>query len=221
MDFNSTEKRIRELVHLVPIDFTEMSYIVNLIAPERFVDPYFPPTRYSLHGSSQERLDCQVIWRRPEEFLGHSMQVFAAGVESADINQGQLGNCWFLSALASLANAEFYVTRLFESHELSPIGLYRIKICKNAEWVNVVVDDLIPCDRDTGEPVFSKNNGAELWVLLLEKAYAKLNCSYFSLKGGFAADAFMDLTGAPAFSYYFDEYSEQIESGEFWGWLED
>lgn len=67
----------------------------------------------------------------------------------------------------------------------------------------VVIDDYIPCDR--GEPVFSSANGNELWVILLEKAWAKLHGSYERIEAGFAENVMHDLTGAPA---------EVIEIGE-------
>lgn len=50
----------------------------------------------------------------------------------------------------------------------------------------VVVDDRIPCDKD-GQPLFAKPNGKEAWVLLLEKAFAKMWGSYQALDG--CADA--------------------------------
>jgi hypothetical protein len=43
-----------------------------------------------------------------------------------------------------------------------------------------VVDDLIPCCKTTKSPYFTQPIGKEIWVLLLEKAWAKLIGSYLS-----------------------------------------
>lgn len=43
-------------------------------------------------------------------------------------------------------------------------------------WEEVIIDDKIPCRGRT--PLYSRGNGNELWVLLLEKAWAKLYGSY-------------------------------------------
>ena len=70
-----------------------------------------------------------------------------------------------------------------------------MRICKNGEWKDVVVDDYIPCDRQ--QVVFSAANENELWVILLEKAWAKLHGSYERIEAGFAENVMRDLTGAP------------------------
>ena len=60
----------------------------------------------------------------------------------------------------------------------------------------VIIDDFIPCKN--GEPVFSRCNGRELWVMLVEKAWAKLHKCYFNIVEGKAPMTLRDLTGAPS-----------------------
>ena len=61
----------------------------------------------------------------------------------------------------------------------------------------MTIDDYFPCDSKTGAPVFSRSKGNSIWVLLLEKAYAKVHQSYYALIGGDTGEALMDLSGAP------------------------
>ena len=82
-------------------------------------------------------------------------------------------------------------------------GLYRIRLCTGGLWHTVTLDDYFPCTVDSGTPIFSRANGAEMWVLLLEKAMAKLSGNYFRLRGGLAAEGLMDLTGFPTFRFKF------------------
>jgi len=51
----------------------------------------------------------------------------------------------------------------------------------------VTIDDFFPAIDS--EAVFSLTNDHSLWLLILEKAFAKLNGSYLSLRGGFAHEA--------------------------------
>jgi len=46
----------------------------------------------------------------------------------------------------------------------------------------VIVDDFLPCKYH--EPAFAKANGNELWVLLLEKCWAKIHGSYERIESG-------------------------------------
>ena len=63
------------------------------------------------------------------------------------------------------------------------------------EWVPVVIDDWIPCESP-GKPAFATSKRLnELWVSIVEKAYAKLHGSYEALEGGLVQDALVDLTG--------------------------
>ena len=60
-----------------------------------------------------------------------------------------------------------------------------------------MVDDHFVCKN--AEPVFSRANGNELWVLIAEKAWAKIHGSYERIEWGMNHLTMRDLCGAPAF----------------------
>lgn len=119
-----------------------------------------------------------------------------------------------MCALASLAERPKLVENLFLTKTKNKEGVYRIKFVKNGEWVEVTIDDLFPC-YPFGGPLFSRSQGNEMWVLLIEKAYAKVHGNYFTLRGGFANEGMMDLTGCPSTNYDFENIKVKsiIESG--------
>lgn len=48
--------------------------------------------------------------------------------------EGILGNCWFLSALAVVAERADLLRRIFVSQEYSPQGCYQIRLCIDGTW---------------------------------------------------------------------------------------
>ena len=63
-------------------------------------------------------------------------------------------------------------------HHFSKYGIYVIRFFKEFGWKYVIVDDRIPC-KDAGEIVFGQcNKASELWVSIIEKAYAKLHNNF-------------------------------------------
>ena len=84
--------------------------------------------------------------------------------------------------------------------------------------MTVAVDDRFPFDAKKQRWAFSRTKGdsasrAEIWVLLLEKAWAKVFGSYARIEGGFSAVALRGLTGTPAKGYIHDEMSNK---DDFW-----
>lgn len=190
----------------------------SLFPPElNFIDPDFPPNESSLDFGMLKKTDSIIHWRRAKDFLQKDFKVFDK-ITPYDIKQGQLGNCWFLCAISGLAEKPAMVEKLFIDREVNESGFYRVKVCKNGEWVVVVVDDYFPC-KPYGEPIYSKANTNEIWVLLLEKAYAKLHGSYAALNAGSPSSAFIDLTGLPSFKFEISETEMQethVNKDDLW-----
>ena len=177
-----------------------------------FIDIDFPPVESSIYSAIEMNrpfANDNIVWKRPKEFMGSQPEIFLKKIEPGDIKQGLLGDCWLMCALASLGEMPQLVERLFITQTYSEQGLYRVKICKNGEWVEVTIDDYFPCTQNGG-PIFSRANGNELWVLLLEKAYAKIHGNYFNLRGGFANEGMMDLTGCPTEAFDFEDSISMI-----------
>ena len=65
------------------------------------------------------------------------------------------------------------------------------------------MDDYVPCDDY--DVVFSKSKQSEIWVILLEKAWAKLHGSYERIIAGYEYLTFRDITGAPGYLHETDE----------------
>lgn len=145
-----------------------------------FIDSDFPPLYESLYN----HLTCPeypfknaVHFKRPSEWLQGEVFVFLDGINPHDIRGGELQDQYFLSALQIISENEKLVERLFESKEYNETGFYKVKLCKDGQWQHVTVDDYFPCYVNGG-PIFTFGEGNELWVMLLEKAYAKLFGSY-------------------------------------------
>lgn len=79
-----------------------------------------------------------------------------------------------------------------------------------------MVDDWIPCEG-RGKPAFAKSRKRnELWVSILEKAYAKLHGSYEALEGGVVQDALVDLTGGAGEEIDLTQSQLELASGRLW-----
>jgi hypothetical protein len=84
-----------------------------------------------------------------------------------------------LATISSLAETPAYIEKMFVFSDLS-LGFYVIKLFINGKPKFMVIDDYIPCDKSTNFPVFTQPVGNELWVMLIEKCWAKAIGSYLS-----------------------------------------
>ena len=134
--------------------------------------------------------------------------VFYEGANVDDIMQGEINDCYFLSALGSLSSVKGFISDLFDTKERSDNNSYGIYFYINGKWKIVYVDDHFPYMIEEYEfkrlyfsqcvnRQFDDDAIKEIWISLLEKAWAKINGSYARIGcRGFSNEVFDVLTEA-------------------------
>ena len=133
--------------------------------------------------------------------------LFQNGISFSDVAQGQAGTCYLLAAASSLANNQSgLISDLFRDNGDGTFGVRFYSSSRNEFWVTV--NRALPTLG--GSLVLAGNSSrslnGELWVALLEKAYAQANetglfgrsttANSFSYVEGGWEDALTHLSGA-------------------------
>ena len=193
----------------------------------RYTDKSFPPNNTSLGAFEAQREGQVVAWKRAHEIIEvipavsrcdrTEAQLFEDGISPRDICQGALGDCWLLSAIACLAEQRGAIEKIFMEHSYNPRGKYTLKLWDglHAKWRYIKVDDTFPCGPgEAGKPLFTKPNGGEIWVMLLEKAFAKMSGSYANIEGGHVLWALEAMTGDNVLKYSMSKEQQTWSSYE-------
>lgn len=88
------------------------------------------------------------------------------------------------------------VDKIFITKQANTAGIYQVTLYITGEEKVITVDDYFPFCPSKNDWAFSKSVDNEIWVLILEKAWAKVHGSYQRIEGGNTAEALMSLTGA-------------------------
>lgn len=149
-------------------------------------------------------------WKRPGEIC-ENPALFTDGTTRFDIGQGQVGTCWFLSMCANIADKPSLLNRVIPARGYKVgtpdyDGVFHCRFWRFGHWSDIYIDDKLPI---TGHGqlygAHSNTDDNEMWVALLEKAFAKMYGSYDEVTGGQTADAFMNLTAGVGESIKFEK----------------
>ncbi len=132
-----------------------------------------------------------------------SRQVFVDGPEYNDVRQGGVGDCYFLAALASLAQTDPVMIRQM----IAPLGdgTYAVRFFSGGQAKYVRVDADLPVYSGMSLAYANLSPEGELWVALAEKAYAEFRTganTYASLSGGWMSPVYTQVTGMGASDTY-------------------
>lgn len=134
-------------------------------------------------------------------------------IDPNDVQQGQLGDCYFLAAIAAVARAN--PKALEKLIKDNGDGTYDVTLYVYNNFLSwsrsptvIKVKPEFPKKSD-GTPAYAKAGDNELWVMLLEKAYAQYEGSYGDIHGGYTEKGIGVLTGVDAKSYDVSDYTEK------------
>ena len=234
------EKKLKNQIDLIepkikniPFEFMTIDEINSELKrlKTNFIDINFLPCDNSVINSKYDEnlknfLEYVIHWRRPEEFIQNelnenndfdmALRVFSRDKEPDpnDIRQGLIPCSHLDSALSSLAEKYNLIKRLFKNDTYNENGLYQIKLCVGGEWTTVIVDDYFPC-IPMSSPLVTASQSNELWILILEKALAKVYDCYYNLTCLNLSDFFLTLTGCPSFSYNLENLQNEEKKDIF------
>lgn len=103
----------------------------------RFVDKLFPANESSLNRADENILLHAEEWNRISE-LANNPELFSDGTDCNDIVQGQIGDCQFASAVASLSLHQTLVEKMFFPSSLSPAGIYAITLYFDGQVIQLI-----------------------------------------------------------------------------------
>ena len=204
---------------------------------QAFTDSSFPPKKGSLCPFDKEGWIIpeeveeddiegweEINWCRAEEIKEFKdYDVFVEGATLDDIKQGNIGDCYFFSTVGSLCSYPNFLENIFSTKERNEDHVYGVYLYLNGRWKLVLVDDYLPYKGNYFKQVsFSTSFQNELWVALIEKAWAKVNGCYARIaNGGFCYEAFDVLTEAFTEHIELRFYRNPSKHEELWKKMEE
>lgn len=125
-----------------------------------------------------------VEWQRANTAIpGAKFWGTSGSLSRDDINQGYIGNCWFLAGASAIAEIPGRLEKVFLNHsnDLNDAGIYGVNFYTLGVPHTVIVDDFLPLvpwgdGYDTWFAHIGTDNA--MWMPILEKAFAKYHGNY-------------------------------------------
>lgn len=209
----------------------QASQIANLGPNEKFSDSIFMPDNSSIFSGltpfgKGKNKEIYILKRLTDLAEFNELNILELpknydedpDVISEDVVQGQLGDCYMLSAMSALAEFPKRIKHLFLETKVNPKGFFRIKVFLHGIPQIIVIDDYFPFIKDMALSDMEANNGKvkissiafcgintktmNIWAMLLEKVWAKVNGTYESIISGNCSEVFEFFSPSPFITNY-------------------
>ena len=199
------------------LDFKIFKNQKNPKINEQWKDDIFPPNDNSLLGrnSRGEYIDSnegkykmihndEIEWKRISEIIPKPV-IYEDIMNINNIRFGRLSYIYFYSVLSALSQFPSLFNKIILTKEYNPNGLYKLLLFIDGEFQIIYIDDFFPCIKNSNVLYFIKPSNFEIWSILIEKAWAKVNGGYQNIINSWPVDLFRALTGASCEEFIHDE----------------
>ena len=149
-----------------------------------------------------------VKWLRTTEVFKNA-KLFK-GVDIDDVVQNNLGSCYYIAAITGVSEVPNRITKLFLVDKENRYGCYAVNLYICGSYRTIVLDDFFPYVNRQWP--FTSSREEEIWVMLMEKAWAKAHGDFSIIIGGDSRESLTSLTGAPSTIIYHNT----INKNDFW-----
>jgi hypothetical protein len=201
---------------------------------KQFTDKSFPADETMLSWKEYPRtiggLGKYLSWfkdfKRPADFHSSSkgthsqmmpVSLFGSDYEKTgkltthSLEQGGVGDNYFLTVVAALADRGKYIPNMFDQKTYTTEGIFTVRVWVKGRPEDITIDDYFAVySHSTAFAKPSVDGG--WWLPLIEKVFAKANVNYEMLTTGSQVEAGQFLTGAPGKEFK----TNQESSDETW-----
>ena len=168
----------------------------------------------SKKSTGEDKINIKEIdWKRASELFKENLTLFPSLQKSQNEteeeyhnfkinfrkNKGELFSHYtqFFHAISLLSSIPNLIENIFESKEISENNYYTLYVYANGDYHKVILDDFFPVVKGTSSLRFAKPDKEEIWLPLLEKAFAKTHGGYGSLITCEVSEVIQCFTGVP------------------------
>ena len=223
------DQPIKRIFHYERVDKSK-KFFMNQSLPEnkgKFLDDKFPPDTSSLLDKSEKSRGVdkinikEVEWKRALDLFQDNISLFPPKKEGEEEyynfkinfkkNKGELFSNYtqFFHAISILSSIPNLIENIFESKEINENCFYTLYIYINNDFQKIILDDNLPLVKKTTTLRFAKPDKNEIWLPLLEKAFAKSHGGYGSLITCDVSEVIQSFTGVPVEKFNLKDLDEE------------
>ena len=165
----------------------------------------------------------KIVWKSCREIIkGKKPVILPKKIDYSNFNQGNIGDCYFIScvnALSQIPQLLYFIMGLSdEDIQNENPKLFKVKFFIDGKWTPIYIEDSFPCFPCIENKKFKykligvtpKDN--ELFMMILEKAWAKINGGYDQIDGGIITNIFELFLGCKCDLLYHNDINAVFDS---------